>query len=62
MKASLVTYDFRKLHKKLGIKIINHGIYQKAAQNSQQSKFDCSKFQGLTFISVKIIKKGVIFC
>ena len=29
MKASLVTYDFRKLHKKLGIKIINHGIYQR---------------------------------
>jgi hypothetical protein len=43
MKASLVAYDFRELHKKLELKIINAGMSE-AVQNIQQPKLDRSKF------------------
>jgi hypothetical protein len=34
MKASLVAYDFKELHKKSKLKIVNMGMSE-AAQNSQ---------------------------
>jgi hypothetical protein len=43
MKASLVAYDFRKLHKKSELKIIKVSM-SKVAQNSNEPKFGRSKF------------------
>jgi hypothetical protein len=40
MKASLLAYDFRELHKKLEIKIVKYDV----AQNSQRPKSGRSKF------------------
>jgi hypothetical protein len=43
MKASLVAYDFRELHKKSELKIEKLGMSE-AAQNSQRPKSGRSKF------------------
>jgi hypothetical protein len=48
MKASLVAYDFRKLQKKLELKIIKYG-YVRGCPKCQRPKSRRSKFHGLTW-------------
>jgi hypothetical protein len=51
MKASLVAYDCRGLHKKLEVKIENGGL-SKAAQNGNRPKSSRWKLQGLRKLQI----------